>query len=132
MSDPYDPQQDLAWLRSIADAQYPPPSPGVAVQQLAAVLAHDAAHVLHGDSTLERNWGRRAVPPIERERQADAEAARILSRISPEACMALPRVLERLRATNGDGYGATHPSYPDRIEVTTRICEEQAAQGGAS
>ena len=36
----YDPADDLAWLRSIADAQYPPPSPGVAVQQLAAVLAN--------------------------------------------------------------------------------------------
>ena len=54
MSDPYDPQQDLAWLRNIADAQYPPPSPGVAVQQLAAVLANVIAwHQDHEAKGLE-------------------------------------------------------------------------------
>lgn len=80
------------------------------------VLAHELGHMFNNDfSTL-----RVGVPQIEKERQADAVAARLLSRISLGACIALPQLLEKLPAD------PSHPHPVLRGDETRSLCYELA------
>jgi hypothetical protein len=94
--------------------------------QLLASLAHEWGHILHRDGATSPYSLRRAIPQIQKEREADEEAARLLSRISPETCRALVRLFSRAAEVEIGG-GTTHPAYPDRVEAVTRACDERAA-----
>ena len=90
---------------------------------LLAALSHEWGHILHRDSAASPYSPRRQVPQIQKEREADEEAARLLSRISPDACRALVRLFSRAAEVE-IGRGVTHPTYPDRVEAVMRACDE--------
>jgi hypothetical protein len=88
--------------------------------ELAGTLAHELAHVINRDWTPERA----AVPQIERERQADAVAIRILKRMGTAECLAQVQLFQKIRAQNIRAWGTeqretvtTHPSYTERIRT---------------
>jgi len=87
--------------------------------------AHELGHVMDGDWTPARS----KVPQIERERQADALAIRILNHMDPAVCQAAIALTKRIRAENLGKWGTeqrttvgTHPSYTERIETLERDC----------
>jgi len=90
---------------------------------LLAALSHEWGHIMHRDGAASPYSPRRQVPQIQKEREADEEAARLLSRISPDACRALVRLFSTAAEVE-TGRGVTHPTYPDRVEAVTRACDE--------
>jgi hypothetical protein len=98
--------------------------------QVRAALAHEQGHILHhdGGGLLGNNR-----PQIERERLADIEAAHTLSMISPEACLALPRLFTTMAARSGGVESPKHPPFSERIATTEQVCyEERVARGQAT
>jgi hypothetical protein len=96
--------------------------------ELRAALAHELGHMRNNDASVLRA----GVPQLKKEQQADARAVVLLARISLEACLALPRLFERLEREFGNGASNTHPSYPDRNAATVHWCKEadQAERDG--
>ena len=93
--------------------------------ELAGTFAHELGHVMNRDWTPQRA----AVPQIERERQADAVAIRILNRVGSAECLAQVQLLRKIRAANIQAWGAeqrdtmtTHPSYTERIRTFEAGC----------
>jgi Zn-dependent peptidase ImmA (M78 family) len=89
-------------------------------ETIRAALAHELGHMFNNDFST----GRLDVPQIENERQADAVAATLLSRINLEACLALPRLLE----TFGPGVRLHHPEPLARAQETRGLCHQLAAR----
>jgi hypothetical protein len=88
--------------------------------ELAGSLAHELGHVMNGDWTPERA----GVPQIERERQADAVAIRVLKRMGIAECLAQVQHFQKIREQNIGAWGVeqretatTHPSYTERIRT---------------
>ncbi|MBI2205269.1 MAG: hypothetical protein HYU41_15585 [Candidatus Rokubacteria bacterium] len=96
-------------------------SPGA----LAGSLAHELGHVINADATPARA----RVPEIDREREADRVAIRILKRLGTAECLALAEHFRTIRAENLAGWGVeqrdttdTHPSYTERIRTFEAEC----------
>ena len=94
---------------------------------LAGTLAHELGHVIDGDWTP----GRARVVQIDRERQADAVAIRILKRIGMAECLAQVERFRKTRAENIRAWGmeqrdtiTTHPSYTERIKTFEAGCRQ--------
>jgi hypothetical protein len=81
-----------------------------------AGLAHELGHLFNNDTVA---W-RRSVPQVKKEQEADVVAARLLSRISPEACLALPQLLEKLQSD------PNHPAPAERATETRALCSQLA------
>jgi Zn-dependent protease with chaperone function len=93
--------------------------------ELGGTLAHELGHVVNRDWTPERA----SVPQIERERQADGVAIRILKRLGRPECAAHAEHFRQVRADNVRAWGAeqrhtvgTHPSYTERIRRFETEC----------
>lgn len=96
-------------------------SPGA----LAGSLAHELGHVINADATPARA----GVRQIERERQADRVAIRILKRLGTAECLVLAEHFRKIRAENIAAWGVeqrdttgTHPSYTERIRTFEAEC----------
>lgn len=93
--------------------------------ELAGTLAHELGHVIDRDWTPERA----AVRQIDRQRQADVVAIRILKRRGTAECLAQIQHFQKIRADNIRAWGTeqrdtvtTHPSYTERIRTFEAGC----------
>ena len=95
--------------------------------ELARDFAHELGHVINRDWTPEHA----PVSQIDRERQADAQAIKILNRLGAADCRAQIQHFQKIRAENIRAWGAeqrdtihTHPSYTERIRTFEAGCRQ--------
>lgn len=89
-----------------------------------AGIAHELGHIINNDFSMLRSH----VPRIEKERQADATAVRLLSRINLDACLALPRLLGGLAGKQGSSAHSRHQAPDERALETLTLCHQIASR----